>query len=280
MGRRLAEPDPGVQQHPLLRDAFAHREGEALLQEGLDVVHDVRVARLALHRARLAEHVHQAALGAALGEQTDHLRIAAQGGDVVDDAGAGAQGRPRHGGLGGVDRDPRAARQFAGESLHDGQHAAQLLGLGDRLGSRSRGFTADVEDLGALFGELQAVGECGPGVEEQPPVGERVGGHVEDPHQAERRARGAPLGRRLGRLGGPPGWVRAARQRSTRRCQASSGRSGRSPRMSAVPPARPGRGSGRGASRPGRSSGAGGAAGSSGAVCPSAGPKTSSSLLP
>ena len=38
--------------------------------------------------------------------------------------------------------------------------------------------------VGALGGELAAVGDRGLGVEEQAPVRERVGGDVDDPHQA------------------------------------------------------------------------------------------------
>src|SRR5829696_4505592 len=61
---RLAEPDAGIEPDPLLRDALRDGEGEPLLEERLHVRHDVVVARVLLHRARLTEHVHQAAASA------------------------------------------------------------------------------------------------------------------------------------------------------------------------------------------------------------------------
>ena len=42
----LAEADPGVEQHALLGDPLAHGERQALLEERLDVVDDVLVARV------------------------------------------------------------------------------------------------------------------------------------------------------------------------------------------------------------------------------------------
>ena len=72
----LAEADPRVEQHALLAHAFAHGELQASGEERLDLVDDVVVARVVLHRARLAEHVHQAAVGAALGDDAGHLAVA------------------------------------------------------------------------------------------------------------------------------------------------------------------------------------------------------------
>ena len=66
---RLAEADPRVQLHALLGDPGRHGGGEPLLEERLDVGDDVVVARVLLHRARLAEHVHQAAVEAAVGDE-------------------------------------------------------------------------------------------------------------------------------------------------------------------------------------------------------------------
>ena len=68
-----------------------HGELQALCEEPLDVVDDVLIAGVLLHRARLAEHVHQAAVGVAVGDQPGHLRIAAKRGDVVDERRAGIE---------------------------------------------------------------------------------------------------------------------------------------------------------------------------------------------
>ena len=64
---RLAEPDARVEPDLVLRDARGDRVLQALGQERLDVVDDVVVVRVVLHRARLAEHVHEADVHAALG---------------------------------------------------------------------------------------------------------------------------------------------------------------------------------------------------------------------
>src|SRR4051812_36857901 len=57
VGDGLAEPDARVDVDPVLLDALADGELGTLQQEGLDLVDDVAVARVLLHRAGLAEHV-------------------------------------------------------------------------------------------------------------------------------------------------------------------------------------------------------------------------------
>src|SRR4051794_37760633 len=73
VGQRLAEADAGVEVDPVLLDALAHGELGPLEQERLDLVDDVGVAGVLLHRARLAEHVHQAAARAVVGGQAGHV---------------------------------------------------------------------------------------------------------------------------------------------------------------------------------------------------------------
>ena len=80
------------------------RELDALLQERADVVDDVVVARVVLHRARLAEHVHEAAVAAAIGDEAGQLGLLAKGGDVVDVGGARVDRGLGDGELRGVDR--------------------------------------------------------------------------------------------------------------------------------------------------------------------------------
>ena len=58
--RRLAEAEAGVEADVLLGDALRDREREPLLEERGDLRRDVVVARVGLHRPRLALHVHQA----------------------------------------------------------------------------------------------------------------------------------------------------------------------------------------------------------------------------
>ena len=73
---RLAEADARVDDDALLAHALADRELDALLEEGADVVDDVVVAGVVLHGARLAEHVHEAAVAAAIGDEAGELGIA------------------------------------------------------------------------------------------------------------------------------------------------------------------------------------------------------------
>jgi hypothetical protein len=116
---RLAEADPRVELDPLLGHAGADRRLHPLGQERLDLRHHVLVARVGLHRARLAEHVHQAAVEAAVGDEAGEFRIS-QRGHVADErrrrlarprATLGlAQIRPRRNALGSEPCDHRAAR--------------------------------------------------------------------------------------------------------------------------------------------------------------------------
>ena len=105
---RLAEADARVDHDALLAHALADRELDALLEEGADVVDDVVVARVVLHRARLAEHVHQAAVAAAIGDEAGQLGLLAEGGHVVDEGGAGVDRGLGNRELGGVDADLHA----------------------------------------------------------------------------------------------------------------------------------------------------------------------------
>ena len=110
---RLAEADAGVEADPLLGDALRDREREPLLEERRDLGRDVVVARLRLHRPRLALHVHEAEVRAGVGDDSRELGVAAQSRDVVDEDRAALERGPRDGRLRGVDRD-REARRRAG----------------------------------------------------------------------------------------------------------------------------------------------------------------------
>ena len=81
---------------------------EPLLEERGDLRDDVVVARVDLHRPRLALHVHQAEVRVRLGDDLGQLRVAAQRGDVVDELRAELERPPRDLRLRGVDRDGHA----------------------------------------------------------------------------------------------------------------------------------------------------------------------------
>ena len=70
----------------------------------------------------------------------------------------------------------------AARRLDDREHAAELLGVVDRIGTGAGGLAADVEQVGAGGDQGEPVGDRGVGVEEAPAVGERVGRDVHDAH--------------------------------------------------------------------------------------------------
>jgi len=146
----LAEADAGVQADVLLRDPRIDGEREALLQERLDLGDDVLIARVLLHRPRLAQHVHEAQVGACVGHDARKVRVAAEGGDIVDHHRAQLERPPGHGGLRGVDGDREAL-----QPLQDGLDAAELLLSGDAFRARAGRLAADVHEGRALLDEAE-----------------------------------------------------------------------------------------------------------------------------
>ena len=76
------------------------------------------------------------------------------------------------------------------EPCDDRDNPLELLALVDGLRPRARGFATDVEDVSPLLCELDAVVDGGLLIQEQAAVGERVGGHVDDPHETVGHDRG------------------------------------------------------------------------------------------
>ena len=180
----LPKPMPGSSQTRSSRDALLDRERESLLEERLHLGHDVVVARVVLHGARLAEHVHETAVGA-------------------------ATRRPRPGGRGRTGRRRRRSRCVAPASsaaratadfvvsmesrapppasrFDHRHHSPELLLRRDRIRARAGGLAADVEDRRPLLHEPPAVLHRRLRVEEQPSVRERVGRDVHDTHDHRR----------------------------------------------------------------------------------------------
>ena len=144
----LAEADAGVDQDLLLGDAVLRREHHALLEEGADVVDDVVVVRLPLHRLRFALHVHEDHRTAGVGDDVDHLRIHPESAHVVDDRDAGRESPPRDFGL--VRVDGQHSRGLGPQPLDDREDARQFVFELDSVGAGARGLAADVDDRGAV----------------------------------------------------------------------------------------------------------------------------------
>ena len=82
----------------------------------------------------------------------------------------------------GVNRDNHACRR---QLRHHRLDPPQLLDRIDRIGSGTGRFAADVHQVGALLPKLETAPHRGVGIGITAPVGEGVGGDVEDPHYGD-----------------------------------------------------------------------------------------------
>ena len=139
--------------------------------------------------------MHGADAAARFDRQRQHGRIARQRGHVVDDLRAGMDRMAGHQRLRGVDRNGQAG--LLAQCADHGHDAAKLLLHVDRLGIRPGALAADIEDVGALGGQPQAVLHGGVGVETVPAVGKTVRRDVDDAHQQRQLAHGERAGAEL-----------------------------------------------------------------------------------
>ena len=180
--RRLAEPDPGIQADRVLGDPRVDGVGETFLEEGDDVGDDVLVARLDLHRARLALHVHQTDVRSRVADDRCKLRIAPERRHVVHHLRAERERATRDLRPGRVHRHRDSLQE-----LDDRDHAPKLLVEVDCLCSRSGRFAADVDEPCSLLdhsprdlGGVERGRVCAA-------VGEAVRRDVDDAHHGRAR---------------------------------------------------------------------------------------------
>ena len=175
----LAEADARVDGDTLAPDPRRLAGRDPALEVIEDIERGVGIARRQLHGLGIALGMHEDDRRAAPFRHLEAFGIEVKGGDVVDDGGAGPQGRRHHAGLAGVDRN----RRFAfGETTDHRQHAGKLVRLRDRRRVRAGGLAADVEDIRPCRRQGLAMGDGIAGVGEITAVGEAVGGDVDDPH--------------------------------------------------------------------------------------------------
>ena len=207
----LPKPIPGSSRIRSSRDPGPHRERHALLEERLDVVHHVVVAGVVLHRARVAQHVHQAAVGAGAGHDAGHLGVAAQGGHVVDERRAGVE-RPRRDAALDVSIEiwAPAPRSISPSITGITRRSSSASGTGSAPGPGR--LAAHVEDRRALRLELEAVRDRRLGGQVAAAVGERVGRDVDHAHDLEV----APPGRARHLIGHRPWRSKYSRASSSR----------------------------------------------------------------
>ena len=137
--------------------------------------------------------------------------------DVVDDLGSGFDGAASGGGVEGVDGEDGVGFLFE-DGFDDGEDAGLFFVGGEGSCVGASGFAAQVEDVGALFEELEGLGEGSLGGVlggvEVAAVGEGVGRDVEDAHEdgplAQRKGAGAEVPVVMATRGKGHGWILAS----------------------------------------------------------------------
>ena len=99
VGMGLAEADAGIEADPRLLDAGGEERVAPRCEPLVDLLNDIAVARIDLHRGGGALHVHRTDAGPRSDGQRQHGRIPFEPGDVVDDLGAALEGVLGHGGF-------------------------------------------------------------------------------------------------------------------------------------------------------------------------------------
>ena len=155
VGQGLAEADAGIEPDPLARHPRGHGRFGPGRQFGADLGDDVVVAGIGLHGLRLAAHMHEHDLAAQFGGGRQTVGREAEGRHIVPDRRPGRDGGAGDFGFHGVDAD--RAGPVAAQTLDDRNSAGDFLGGIDRFGPRPGAFTADVEDVRALFDQRQTV---------------------------------------------------------------------------------------------------------------------------
>ncbi len=182
MRQRLAEADAGIQPDTLAPNPRFEGELGLRHQRIPNLGHDVAIAGIGLHGARLALHVHQHDLAAQFGGDYRTVGICAQCADIVPHCGSDRDRCTGHGGLERVDAD--GAFPSGAKAGDDRQDPRELLGLIDRIGARPGAFAADVQNVRALLDQSQAVGDRGLDRPQPATVREAVGRDVDDAHHA------------------------------------------------------------------------------------------------
>ncbi len=156
VGKRLAETEPRVDDHPGAVHALFLQPGDTSGQETVDLRDHVLVVRSQLHVAGGAEPMHDHHPAAGVAHHRHHRRVVAQGRDVVDQVGALLERGPGHRCLGGVDGYRHCAA--AAHRPHRRQHPGQFLGLAHRLGKGPGRLAADIDQVRALGEQLVDAG--------------------------------------------------------------------------------------------------------------------------
>ena len=177
----FAKSDPWIKNHLRSADASALGANERGTHAERHVAHNIRGKRPFLHRTRRATHVHQDNGHAGPAHHLRQRGIGAEGAHIVDDFYARANPRFRHRSFLGVERNWNA--QFSAKTFEHRQHSRQLLFGADGIGSRTRRFPSEIENVGPSPLQLKCSSNRRLRVEIYAAIGKTVGGDVENPHQ-------------------------------------------------------------------------------------------------
>lgn len=169
----LAEAETRIEDDAIAGDAGGEGAIESGSETGLDEGHDFggSEARLRAPFVRASAGVHEDDGAAQIGAGLRHGGVPRKSRDVVDDFCAGSDGGAGRCGVIRIHGEHRL-RALAEDGGEDGEDAVLLLLGGDGLGAGTRGFTAEVEEVGAFIEHGERVGEGGFRSEVRPRLGE------------------------------------------------------------------------------------------------------------
>ena len=176
----FSKPDSRIEQELRFGEARAFRARDRLAQSGRDIPDYVARERPLLHRPRRSAHVHEDQRRAGVSRNFREARVGAQRRNVIENFGAGIEGRFR---------DLRTSRvhghrnaQLAPQLLDYGQNAPKLFLRGNRSGAGARRFAADIEDVRAVVLELQCARDGCFRIEIFSAVGETIRRDIQNAH--------------------------------------------------------------------------------------------------
>jgi hypothetical protein len=150
MGKGFAEADTDIQDEVGGRDSMRKGKVPTLGQKPFDFGYQVVIVGRNLHIPGLSLHVHQDHGCARAGDQLDHIRVEAEGADIIYQVGPGIQGGLSDIGLIGVDGYGYAA--ILTDCFDQGNYPVQFLGGRNWIGKRPGRFSANVNNIGTLSG--------------------------------------------------------------------------------------------------------------------------------
>ncbi len=196
----LAEAEAGIDDNALRRDARGHARIHPRGKGIVNIIDDIRVARIVLHVARLPLHVHHDHGHIRLRDDGDRVRVVGQRAHIVHQDRTGFDRRAHHPRPARVDRDGDA---MGHEPFDHGQHAHELRVGIDRIGTGPCGLAAHVDDVRARGEERAAERDRllrhGMVATVREAVGRHVA-HAQDPRPPARAAHGE-----AGDIGARPG---------------------------------------------------------------------------